>query len=319
MYQSLVLIGRFQPFHNGHYKLVRYGLARCEILVIALGSANYSKTLHNPWPADQRKAMISACLTEDELAKIIWVELDDYWYDDATWFQQAKVTITNAVSSDSIALLAHYKDRDTSSYLHQFPDWQHCVYQTDDRTDATEIRRLMFEQKWDQLTHLVPKPVDECLSYYRQHPHCFYLLECYQKACLQRVSILEVGLVILCRDMVLMTKDHASEHHSIYSLPVTDLDDSMTISDCTNALKTIVLGDGHQSTIIKFSSIYDNPKRTFVKRTLMHAGCVTCDHEVNTLSQYEWVSFASLSPNNCQDDHYFIIRHMLNHNEERLN
>ena len=59
-----LLIGRFQPFHLGHLQCVQHSLATLPELIIAIGSAQFSHTLHNPFTAGERVTMIRLALEE---------------------------------------------------------------------------------------------------------------------------------------------------------------------------------------------------------------------------------------------------------------
>jgi nicotinamide-nucleotide adenylyltransferase len=60
--KTALLIGRYQPFHNGHLEVVKEILNECELLIIAVGSAQYSHTRENPFSGGERLGMISAAL-----------------------------------------------------------------------------------------------------------------------------------------------------------------------------------------------------------------------------------------------------------------
>lgn len=62
-----LLIGRFQPFHLGHLHCVQHALEKVPELIIAIGSAQYSHTLHNPFTAGERVTMIRLALDEAKL------------------------------------------------------------------------------------------------------------------------------------------------------------------------------------------------------------------------------------------------------------
>jgi len=59
-----LLIGRFQPFHYGHLSAVKDILEEVEELVIAIGSAQYSHNINNPFTAGERLTMIRLALKE---------------------------------------------------------------------------------------------------------------------------------------------------------------------------------------------------------------------------------------------------------------
>jgi len=59
-----LLIGRFQPFHLGHLQCVQHVLNKVTEIIIAIGSAQFSHTLHNPFTAGERVTMIRLALDE---------------------------------------------------------------------------------------------------------------------------------------------------------------------------------------------------------------------------------------------------------------
>jgi nicotinamide-nucleotide adenylyltransferase len=65
-------IGRFQPFHNGHYKVINDKIApEVDEVIVGIGSAQESHTLSNPFTAGERIMMITAAL--EDLGKRYYV------------------------------------------------------------------------------------------------------------------------------------------------------------------------------------------------------------------------------------------------------
>ncbi len=62
-----LIIGRFQPVHNGHIDLIRSALREHDCIKIAIGSAQYSRTKDNPFTFEERKAMIKAALAGEPI------------------------------------------------------------------------------------------------------------------------------------------------------------------------------------------------------------------------------------------------------------
>jgi nicotinamide-nucleotide adenylyltransferase len=62
-----LLIGRFQPFHVGHLECVQHVLSKVSEVIIAIGSAQFSHTLHNPFTAGERITMIRLALDEAKI------------------------------------------------------------------------------------------------------------------------------------------------------------------------------------------------------------------------------------------------------------
>ena len=72
-----LFVGRFQPFHNGHYKVVKKLLANYDELIIVIGSAESTLSLENPFSTGERIVMIRSCFSGKELARIIIVPIRD--------------------------------------------------------------------------------------------------------------------------------------------------------------------------------------------------------------------------------------------------
>ena len=59
-YDTLVLIGRFQPFHNAHLEIIKRSTALCDKLIVITGSAAQPRTYKNPFTSQEREQMIKA-------------------------------------------------------------------------------------------------------------------------------------------------------------------------------------------------------------------------------------------------------------------
>jgi nicotinamide-nucleotide adenylyltransferase len=60
-----LMIGRFQPFHNGHLYLAKEILKECNELIIAIGSAQFNYIYKDPFTAGERVLMIHAALSSE--------------------------------------------------------------------------------------------------------------------------------------------------------------------------------------------------------------------------------------------------------------
>jgi len=68
-----LVVGRYQPFHEGHLFSVKEALAECERLIIVIGSAQYSHTRENPFTAGERYQMITCALEEEGLSERVHI------------------------------------------------------------------------------------------------------------------------------------------------------------------------------------------------------------------------------------------------------
>lgn len=74
-----LLIGRYQPFHKGHLEIIREIMADLESqeLVIAIGSAQESYTIENPFTAGERILMIDRALRAIGMKKYFLIPIPD--------------------------------------------------------------------------------------------------------------------------------------------------------------------------------------------------------------------------------------------------
>lgn len=74
---NALFIGRFQPFHNGHLRVIEFISARYDQVIIGVGSSQYGNTLENPFTVDERKQMIHQSLSDHSLSNYRIVEIPD--------------------------------------------------------------------------------------------------------------------------------------------------------------------------------------------------------------------------------------------------
>lgn len=84
-----LFVGRFQPFHHGHYEVVKRLLKDHSEVVIVIGSAEESRTQDNPFTAGERIQMIRLALSPAMLRRSIIVPVRDI-NDHARWVSHVK-------------------------------------------------------------------------------------------------------------------------------------------------------------------------------------------------------------------------------------
>ena len=74
-----LVIGRYQPFHNGHLEVIHEIVqdTECTELIIAIGSAQESHTIENPFTAGERIIMIDGTLTEAGIENYFLIPITD--------------------------------------------------------------------------------------------------------------------------------------------------------------------------------------------------------------------------------------------------
>lgn len=140
-YKTGLVIGRFQPFHNGHLYLLKEALKICDKIIIGIGSSNVVND-DNPWSAEKRRQVIEKVISEENLAdKVIKVvEIPDD-PDDEVWYEN----VANIVGKFDI-WLGNNDWNDEIFTAHGVPVlkvdfWQRYLH------EGTKIRKLIKEKK----------------------------------------------------------------------------------------------------------------------------------------------------------------------------
>lgn len=145
-----VLIGRFQPFHQGHAALLKQALEAAPRVVVVIGSAFQARTPKNPFTWQERADMIRQTLSAADQERTTFLPIRDY-YDEEKWLQAVRTSV-EALSGQraSICLIGHFKDA-TSDYLAHFEGWQLISVDRKSPIDASQIRDAYLGSLPDEL------------------------------------------------------------------------------------------------------------------------------------------------------------------------
>jgi nicotinamide-nucleotide adenylyltransferase len=87
-----LFVGRFQPFHHGHYEVAKRLLSQHDELIIVVGSAGSEITSDNPFTANERIEMIKSAYSPQQLTRITIVPVPDI-NDHSRWVDHVKTYI----------------------------------------------------------------------------------------------------------------------------------------------------------------------------------------------------------------------------------
>jgi len=74
---KVLFIGRFQPFHKGHLKVIEYITKKYDKIIIGVGSSQYKDKSKNPFSFDERKEMIKKTLKSKNISNYKIIEIHD--------------------------------------------------------------------------------------------------------------------------------------------------------------------------------------------------------------------------------------------------
>ena len=219
-YDFAVVIGRFQPFHDGHMQLVKAARQRAKAVIIILGSASQSRDIRNPWTEEERSYIIAQSIIYDrnneDAVKLIASEgglscnykstaarlgyiitsVSDSPYNEQAWIKKVQTAVDmairnspNTVKNPRVCLFGQAKDH-TSYYLKMFPRWSFestpIICDGNQKSiDATKVREEFFEcivtdKRMSELALITPAPVATFLSEFATTPECQRLVEEYK-------------------------------------------------------------------------------------------------------------------------------------------
>ena len=122
IFDYLVFIGRFQPFHLAHLQTIEIALQQSQNIILALGSAQNERNIKNPFSALEREKMILSNFAEIDQKRIKFIHVIDM-YDDIKWQKLLSGLVNELIDPEAkVGLIGHFKD-DSSYYLQLFPEW----------------------------------------------------------------------------------------------------------------------------------------------------------------------------------------------------
>jgi nicotinamide-nucleotide adenylyltransferase len=140
---TALIVGRFQPLHNGHMKLIEHVEGEVDNIIIGIGSSHAGHTWDNPFTAEERRGMIERSLKTFQRYKI--VEIPDV-HNDKIWVSHVKRIVPefNVVYANG--------DREIRLFREEGFEVRNTPMFSRDLYSGTEIRRrIAWDEKWERL------------------------------------------------------------------------------------------------------------------------------------------------------------------------
>lgn len=161
-YVTSFVVGRFQPFHNGHKDLIEKALERSVEVIVFIGSVQESRTNKNPYTFEERRAMILNVFPE----RVKVVPLKDSPTNEQ-WIETIKQTLVDMnCNLSTVKFVCCNKDAATEYSNALLSDFDTEVIQQPVTLNATDIRKQLFEENIPPLELVnVPIQVRVILNY----------------------------------------------------------------------------------------------------------------------------------------------------------
>jgi len=141
-YDHAVVIGRFQPPHVGHERVLKFALQHCRTLIVLIGSSDQHRSPKNPFTFIERESMIRRA---DLSGDIRYRPIHDHPYNDNAWVTEVRNSVNDIAAGGRIALIGFRKDS-SSYYQGLFPEWDYIEVPSQYGTfNATDIRNQYLQ------------------------------------------------------------------------------------------------------------------------------------------------------------------------------
>lgn len=341
-YDFGIVIGRFQPFHLAHQKLIRHSLSLAEKTIVILGSARSASDVKNPFTPAMREEIIRACFPE-EGERLIFRAVRDYPYNDHVWTAEVQNIVSEIADENEsarIAIVGFFKDR-SSYYLNLFPQWNFEEFYVSDKKllslNATQIREKFFCES-DDWKEFLPATVATALEVFKQTEIFPNLQKEFDYLKKYKADTRFVGVpfepVFLTTDAVVVQSGHVlvirrghQPGKGLLALPGGFLASGLTLED--NAIKE--LKEETQIKVpsqilrgsIKTSHVFDYPERSNRGRTVTFAYFIELEPSLkdglpkvkggDDAAKAFWLPLSALGEKEDEffEDHYSIVRRFI--------
>lgn len=328
-YDTLVLIGRFQPLHNAHLEIIKRATALTNQLVIITGSAAQPRTYKNPFTSKERANMIKDATRG--LNMHVYVEANiDTIYNDQAWAIRVQGIVNKYASAGAkVGIIGHKKD-ESSEYLDFFPQWEFVNVEQIEPLSAVDIRDLYFKRDANMkfIQGVVPETTFDFLMNFKETPEYEQVIrerEFIQNYKKQYASLpyppvfVTTDAVVIQSGHVLLVERKAEPGKGLLALPGGFLNQNERIIDgvireLREETKIKVPGPVLRGNI-KRVEVFDHPDRSARGRTITHACMIELpDGELpkvkgaDDAKTAKWYPIAEVDSSNMFDDHYQIIQ-----------
>lgn len=312
-YDLAVVIGRFQPFHEGHQPLIETALKMSNNVLVLVGSAQQAPTIKNPFSFELVSSWIDKCAEDlgvyKNNNKTLSIEkLADRLYDDNAWITAVHRKVSDelwhyskTLEKSKVCIVGHKKDN-SSYYLDSFPTFD-FIAAPETRIGgnvihSTDIRNMMFEGQfpryvnqtvfsdlvtWMKGCQLSCGPF-EYQEYYQELKDEYDFIKKYKsqfESMPYPPVFVTADAVVMNRGHVLLVKRRSQPGKGLYALPGGFINQDEKIVDAIFRELQEETGINVPQKLLRASlkkvEVFDAPDRSLRGRTITHAGLIVLD------------------------------------------
>lgn len=343
MFDLLVFIGRFQPFHNEHKRVIDIALTKAHNVLVLVGSSGKARTVRNPFTFEERSDFIFEAFDPYDRARMRVKPLRDKTYNDTAWIKQVQDIVTqtavalnnptsvNLHGTGRVGLIGASKDA-TSYYLKMFPQWESVNVPIEHEIHATDIREAYYEDELVWEVNQLPTNVVEWMENFAQTDECetlrreHWFVRKYKEqweAAPYPVKHLTVDAVVEQSGHILLVKRKSEPGKGLWALPGGHLEMDETLQDGVIRELREETGIKVPVPVLKGSvhatHMFDDPHRSNIGRVVTFANYIKLTDDTSLprvkgaddAEKAKWVPISEIAEDKLFDDHYHIIQYFL--------
>lgn len=340
MFDLLVFIGRFQPFHNEHKRVIDTALTKAHNVLVLIGSSGSARTVRNPFTFEERRDMILGAY--EDSSRIHVRPLRDKMYNDSAWIKQIQDIVThtaieihnsggfNLAGTGRVGLIGASKDN-SSYYLKLFPQWDSVNVPLDHMIHATEIREAYLDEGIVAQGSIPDNVVDFLIDFRFTEPFLqlhdeLKFVHNYKKQWAiapYPVKHLTVDAVVEQSGHILLVKRRSEPGKGLWALPGGHLEIEETLEDgVIRELREetkIKVPDPVLRGSIHATHMFDDPYRSNIGRVVTFASYIKLTDATSLpkvkgsddAEKAKWIPIGDLREDQLFDDHFHIIQYFL--------
>lgn len=342
-FDLLVFIGRFQPFHLEHKRVIDIAFTKARNVLVLVGSSGKARTIRNPFTFDERREMIFEAFEPSDRNRMRVRPLRDKTYNDSAWIKQVQDMVTdtaiglqnpaniNLHGTGKVGLIGASKDS-SSYYLKLFPQWESVNVPIECPVNATEVRNTYFEDQEVTMASDLPKNVVDFMESFLDTEECetlrkeYWFVEKYKAAwdlAPYPVKHLTVDAVVEQSGHILLVKRRSEPGKGLWALPGGHLEMDETLMDgVIRELREetrIKVPDPVLRGSVQSTHMFDDPYRSTIGRVVTFAAHIKLPNDTSLpkvkgaddAEKAKWVPINEITEDKLFDDHYHIIQYFL--------
>jgi bifunctional NMN adenylyltransferase/nudix hydrolase len=342
-FDLLVFIGRFQPFHNEHKRIIDAATALSKKVLILVGSSGKARTIRNPFTFAERRDMIQHHYSDNLIIRPLF----DKTYNDSAWVKQVQHIVSSTaleihndggfhndgIGNMKIGLIGASKDA-SSYYLKLFPQYNSVNVDIQTDTNSTDIRKTYFEDGFIVPYNNVPENVQDFLNcdfletdtYHSLWEEYNFVKKYKQSWAVAPYPVKHVTVDAVCEQSghILLVRRRAAPGKGLWALPGGHLELDETLEEgAIRELKEetkIKVPDAVIRGSIVGSHTFDDPHRSTLGRVVTTAYHIKLRDETklpkvkgaDDADKAKWVPISELREEDFFDDHFHIVNWFLN-------